>query len=222
MFHFLLHSLYCYFLLLFLIGAIPDGISLTKVYLSYNEYTDLYHTLRLPNNQHYGHSDFSRTSSEASGKQFSKKQQATHSVSEGKKSDESKSESETESELSLKGREKCESKQKSAEMTLAERTKARSAYFTLISEASTTEDFNQVVASTKGDIFSILLLYLHFTIFILTFIFSIIRFPFHLFNYLSLSFLNFPVKIFTFLSFYSPFFFLTPFQFFVFYLNIFF
>lgn len=133
------------------LGSIPEGIRLTKVYLSYDEYNDLYDTLHIPNTQHYSHSNFSRSNSEASSKQLSKKQQAS---GESKESDElnsgTKSESETESELSLKGIEKCESKQKSAEMTLAERTKARAAYFTLISEATTTEDFNQVVASTKN------------------------------------------------------------------------
>lgn len=135
-------------------GSVPEGGSLTKLYVSSDIYTKLYETTLLPNSQQCNDSRrFSVTAASTSNMAeiISSSKPVTKSALRPSKSLEVKtSESETDDDLLVRDDSNSSDDKDSAAKALAEQTKARAAYFTLISDSALDSDTIQPRTSLKG------------------------------------------------------------------------
>ncbi|CAI9724469.1 Hypothetical predicted protein [Octopus vulgaris] len=127
------------------IGSVPEGGSLTKLYVSSDIYTKLYETTLLPNSQQCNDSRRFSVTTAASIANIAEISSASKplikSALRPSKSLEVKtSESETDDDLLVRDDSVESDDKESAAKALAEQTKARAAYFTLISDSTLDSD----------------------------------------------------------------------------------
>eukprot|EP00106_Octopus_bimaculoides_P020763 XP_014788205.1 PREDICTED: uncharacterized protein LOC106882148 [Octopus bimaculoides] len=123
------------------IGSVPEGGSLTKLYVSSDIYTKLYETTLLPNSQQCNDSRrFSVTTANTAEISSASKPLIKSALRPSKSLEVKTSESETDDDLLVRDDSVESDDKESAAKALAEQTKARAAYFTLISDSTFDSD----------------------------------------------------------------------------------